>query len=626
MGSQLEVIKDQEGNSHIIFDKSALYDDSQMGESLKDFEILRVLGSFEGGKNFVSKVRSLKNNKIYAMKRIDLNDIKKEEEKKLCLDQMEKLKALNHPHLIKYYKTFIDDKNNLYLVYEYMNNSDLQSFIKAHQILEKLIKEEVIWNILLQCLSGLDYLHKENLGHLAIKLTNIFLNNEQNVKIGLFYKTPKLDDKNYDIKKDILNLGLFFYKMCFSSELINSKWIDDIGVEYNKQSDDYSDDLLEIVYKMIEEDPSKRLSARELYDLVKEKYVKKFTNNTSIKAVLRCLYSYPKFSQSILNNEQNIISNKEKYYINFWYLNTIKAISSNSNLNKCLEEFRRALASENSKLDCSKEVDPIYLLAFLLEKMHKEDNKIKKTEIKTKSCDDQYVINSIYKVEEEDRTNKEQMIQKFTSYFKKNVNSIISNLFFGFIKTKRICRVCRSPTYLFSNNCFIAFDLNRCTKDNFDLVIDGFYAIHKENRILPKEKYHVFCDKCLTEQNHNEFNRYYSMGEHLIICLYRGNSYQNNINVTFKEELILEVNTERNNKKVKIDLVENKDSPSKFYLVGSVNRVLNNGKEEFQYFSRDPNNKNFWYTSQGDGNFDTPPIGLIEKAGKVVMLFYNAIK
>ena len=58
MGSQLEVIKDQEGNSHIIFDKSALYDDSQMGESLKDFEILRVLGSFEGGKNFVSKVRS----------------------------------------------------------------------------------------------------------------------------------------------------------------------------------------------------------------------------------------------------------------------------------------------------------------------------------------------------------------------------------------------------------------------------------------------------------------------------------------------------------------------------------------------------------------------------------------
>ena len=58
MGSQLEVIKDQEGNSHIIFDKSALYDDSQMGESLSDFEILKVLGSFREEKNFISKVRS----------------------------------------------------------------------------------------------------------------------------------------------------------------------------------------------------------------------------------------------------------------------------------------------------------------------------------------------------------------------------------------------------------------------------------------------------------------------------------------------------------------------------------------------------------------------------------------
>lgn len=52
MGSQLEIIKDQEGNSHVIFDKSGLCDDSQMGDSFQDFEVLRVLG---GGKILYQK-------------------------------------------------------------------------------------------------------------------------------------------------------------------------------------------------------------------------------------------------------------------------------------------------------------------------------------------------------------------------------------------------------------------------------------------------------------------------------------------------------------------------------------------------------------------------------------------
>lgn len=50
---------------------------------------------------------------------------------------MEKLKSLIHPHLLRYYKTFKDEKDCLYLIYEYMNNADIQSFIKAHQVLEK---------------------------------------------------------------------------------------------------------------------------------------------------------------------------------------------------------------------------------------------------------------------------------------------------------------------------------------------------------------------------------------------------------------------------------------------------------------------------------------------------------
>ena len=97
-----------------------------------------------------------------------------------------------------------------------MNNGDLQSFIKAHQILKTKIKEEEIWNILLQCLSALEYLRKENVFQLGIRVTNIYLNNEQNVKLGLFYNMIKVKDKNRNIQEDIEFLGLFLYKMCYS--------------------------------------------------------------------------------------------------------------------------------------------------------------------------------------------------------------------------------------------------------------------------------------------------------------------------------------------------------------------------------------------------------------------------
>ena len=639
MGSQLEIIKDQEGNNHVIFDKSGLCDDSKIGDSFQDFEVLKVLG---GGKNFVSKVRSLKNNKIYAMKKIDLSQIKNEEEKKLCLAQMEKLKNLIHPHLIRYYKTFKDEKDCLYLIYEYMNNGDIQSFIKAHQVLEKKIKEEEIWNILLQCLSALEYLHKENLAHLAVKYTNIYLNNEQNVKVGLFRETPILEDKDYNIKDDIKEIGLYFYKMCYSQfpetifkivkgEKVYTANNHDFPVK-KEPNNYYSPELINIVLKMIEEDPKKRLSSGELFNIVKDEYVKKFANNTSIKSVLRCLYSYPTFTQQIMNEEQNIIQNKDKYYINYWYLSTIKAFSTNQDLNNCIEEFRRALASENTKLDCSKEIDPIYLLAFLLEKMHREYNKVVQTQIKGVENNQQYIINSRYKVEEEDRTNKEQMIQKFNSYFNKNINSIISKLFFGVMKTKRICRVCKSPVYSFSNNCFMAFDLSKCIDPIFDINKNGLLAQHKENRQLIKEKYHVFCDKCLTEQNHNEFNRFYSFGEHLIICFFRGNNYNNNTCINVEENLIIKKERTKKNGEIERLYPEDKNSPFNYYLVGSVNRVTthvnNEEKEVFHYFSRDPNNRTLWYSSLDSKVESLPqaPVQTIQQTGQVIILFYNAIK
>ena len=636
MGSQFEMIKDQEGNSHLIFDKSILYDDSKMGDKSQDFENLRIIGTIKNrnnDNNFVAKVRSFNNHKIYAMRKIDLK-YEDQEDVDLLKSQLEKLKILNHPHILKYHKTFTEDYN-VYLILEYMNNGDLQSFIKAHQILKTKIKEEEIWNILLQCLSALEYLRKENVFQLGIRVTNIYLNNEQNVKLGLFYDIPDAEDKNRDIKEDILFLGLFFYKMCYSQYkfttfkkgIVDNKeaevyteWNDDFP-HPREENKGYSTELLDIVFKMIEKDIKKRLSSEELYNIVRDEYVKKYANNTSIQAVLRCLYSLPTFNKLINEEEKDIIQNKEKQYISYLFLKTIKALSSNTNINECLEDFRRALASENSKLDCSKEVDPVYILAFILEKIHRETNKILKTEIKPKNIDDLYIITPIHRAEEIDRS-KENEIKRFESYVKRKINSIISNLFFAVMKSKRICKVCRSPIYSLSNNFFFLFDIskmgqNRDNEKYFNILKDGFWRQHKENKEIKKEDYHVFCDTCLTEQNHNEFNRYYSFAEHLIICFFRGKNYENNKNIEVEEKLVFP-----GNKKIP----ESDKSYYKYYLVGSVNRVLNQGKEEFFYFARDPKNKKHWFDSDGEGTLENAPINSIQGTGQIIILFYTAEK
>ena len=135
MGNQFDVYEDFEGNNHIVSDKNDIYNDSLMGDNLSDFEVLKNLDSYNGN-NVVSKVRSLKNDKIYAMKKVELNKIKNNQERQLCFEEMEKLKTLKHPHLLRYYKTF-QDNNDLYMIFEYMNNSDLNSFISAHQIIGK---------------------------------------------------------------------------------------------------------------------------------------------------------------------------------------------------------------------------------------------------------------------------------------------------------------------------------------------------------------------------------------------------------------------------------------------------------------------------------------------------------
>ena len=626
----MELAPDAEGNKYLNFDESSQYDNNRNGNRLIDYEILQFLSEEkeddQNNFNFVAKVRSLNNQKIYSMKKIDLSQCFNNDIKKRVEEIMPILKGLNNPHIIKYYNYFIED-NNLYVVMEFMNNSDIRGFIQAHQILNEAISEEEIWNILLQCLTALNYLHNQVSGNAGLKLTNIFMNNEQNAKIGVFHDL-NCNNSIINPREDIYLLGKFFYIM-MNSENINSKQIKDESyisqLEYDKiNNNKYSNELKEIVNSMSIYNKS-NVTVVSLYSTVKEEYVKKYAKNTSIEAVLRCLASYKKLFDIISAQKSLFNSNKTKYYINYWFQQAMEAVFGLKEklLTECIEEFRRAIASSYSKLDGNKEIDPLLLLTFLLFMLHKETNKVEKDQTKLNGENNEknkkYVISSIFDGEEEDKTNKMQMWNKYINEFNATVNSPISDLFFGFVKRKILCQTCRTGYYSFYHYLYIIFDLsNRSSDLDFNLIEDGFKAKHNNYQVINEDGSNkISCERCLTYQSFKEFNRYYMLKDQLIICFIRGNNYKNKSKIIFDEKLNLK------------DYIEpDINSPQNFYLVGSIIKS-NNG--QFVSYSRNAYNEYYWHCPNGRQvtdveNKNYSPIKDIQKEeenGQIIMLFYN---
>ena len=68
--------------------------------------------------------------------------------------EIEILTQLKHPHIIKYYETFEDEKY-IYLIIEYANNGSLDHLV--YKLKDIKIKNDFVWNLFLQCISGLSY-------------------------------------------------------------------------------------------------------------------------------------------------------------------------------------------------------------------------------------------------------------------------------------------------------------------------------------------------------------------------------------------------------------------------------------------------------------------------------------
>ncbi|KAH0574860.1 Kinase [Spironucleus salmonicida] len=126
-----------------------------------------------GRGSFAKVYKVLYENKIYAMKVIDL-----EKQKGPINDEIHILQQLNHENVVKYTKVFLEN-SQLFILMEYCGCSLLDI------INYTLLSDDQAFFIIQSIISALQYLHSQNIIHNDIKPENILFCNSQ-VKISDF--------------------------------------------------------------------------------------------------------------------------------------------------------------------------------------------------------------------------------------------------------------------------------------------------------------------------------------------------------------------------------------------------------------------------------------------------------
>jgi NIMA (never in mitosis gene a)-related kinase len=160
--------------------KSGASEPSGPGDKLSHYKIGDQVG--KGAFGIVFKTLSNIDGKTYVMKNISVGHMSTEQQQH-AMQEVDVLKRCDHPHIIKYYASFIQSKQ-LHIVMEYAECGDLQKLIDVHRRRNDHFSEERLWRFCKEMCSALTYLHSKNIIHRDLKPLNIFLDKDKSVKVG----------------------------------------------------------------------------------------------------------------------------------------------------------------------------------------------------------------------------------------------------------------------------------------------------------------------------------------------------------------------------------------------------------------------------------------------------------
>ena len=315
---------------------------------LKNYTIIKELG--KGTYGVVYKAKKNNDNNIYVIKQISLEGLNQSQKNEVKLES-KILKSIQSKYVVKYYESFEED-NKLNIVMEFCECGDLNDFIEMQKKSKHLLKEDTIWKFFLKITLGLADIHKLKILHRDLKSLNIFLKQENDVRVGdlgvakvlnntffaktfigtPYYLSPEIcEDKPYNDKSDVWALGCILYELCTYKHPFTARSQGGLILKILNSYPEpiyhgYSEDLKNLINIIFDKDFEKRPSC---LDILKMKFVIEKAKNLGIYNDIK--NSFPEIEMNPIKYKNNIKVMNNK--INIVHIKPIIKDNNNNNIN-----------------------------------------------------------------------------------------------------------------------------------------------------------------------------------------------------------------------------------------------------------------------------------------------------
>ena len=258
-------------------------------KSIDEFIILEEIG--KGGYGVVSLVQHKSTRKKYALKSAFRYKKGKDKSKRTYME-IRVLQKLRHPNVVKLYGWF-EDEEVIYLVLEYVSGKDLGKYFR-----DRLPEKSTVKKITKQLVKALMYMHRKKVIHRDIKLGNILIDENLDIKVtdfGLcalkrdtydmfnshlgtarFISPEMILGDEYNESCDVWSLGIVLFKLLTGEHPFNGSTKESIfnrierkPIRWNKYN--LERDEINLLKKLLRKEPDKRI---ELEDVVHHHFLK----------------------------------------------------------------------------------------------------------------------------------------------------------------------------------------------------------------------------------------------------------------------------------------------------------------------------------------------------------------
>ena len=286
-----------------------------------------------------------------------------------------------------------------------------------------------------------------------------------------------------------------------------------------------------------------------------------------MNSTIQCLSNISELSDYLINNYNNYNFNDHPLTTAYYYLLCELFVNKDNKKYINPKDFKTILGDLNPLFQGFQAADSKDLLFFLIERLHTELNK--------KRVDNDIIIQKDFSTMEFESRNENIMLKNFINEFTLSHNSIISDNFYGVLRSIMTCDGCNVTKYSFQTFNMQIFVLKKL-KDDKKMALgqycdkltlmDAFLYSGKEELLIGENM--IYCNNCRKLTSGKNKQDFYMLPKILIIVLNRGKN-----NIDFNEEFDIPEYLDFTNQ----NIVINTNSYMKYYLTSVIKHLGESG-------------------------------------------------